>query len=102
MTSQTLGVDIFIDSSIDQSMSWTSFDAFQNSSMSDMDFGILPSADSSSSFVSDTALALSFFSTHAAQSSQLLPSGWPPNLPSPEVTRHLYAPLSSVHVRPHC
>lgn len=92
------GTDMFVDSSttsMSQSVSWDSLDSFSNnvySPAAEADFGILPDTDASVSYKSDTTIALTTYDSHTAQAGQnmqLVPSGWPPNLPTPEVTRHL-------------
>ncbi|EKM56893.1 uncharacterized protein PHACADRAFT_254261 [Phanerochaete carnosa HHB-10118-sp] len=89
---QNSGADMLIDSSttsMSGPKSWDVLESFSNnvySSATEADFGILPDMDASISFTSDTTIALT---TYGSQAGQLVPSGWPPNLPTPEVTRHL-------------
>ncbi|GJE86698.1 Zn(II)2Cys6 transcription factor [Phanerochaete sordida] len=97
MSSQNGTSEMFFGSSSTgmDTMTWDSLDNFPASSypaVAGNDFGILPDTSLSASFVSDTSTALTILGPQPPLSSQtgaLLPSGWPPNLPLPDVTRHL-------------
>ena len=63
--------------------------------MSVDDWGILSSVDPTQPQHNPLEFALTTTQTYTSvtQDLQLMPSSWPPNLPNPEVTRHLYVRL---------